>query len=57
MGDMRWVTVGAKDQPGAGFIQEPQERPYGVEAIFRDDNGNWYSLTERSEELDFSKPF
>ncbi|MDF3143670.1 MULTISPECIES: VOC family protein [unclassified Streptomyces] len=108
MGDMRWVTVGAKDQPdvelalmsldgpgldpessealkklvgkgviGAGafrtddcrrdyetfkargveFIQEPQERPYGIEAIFRDDNGNWYSLTERSEELDFSKSF
>ncbi|MEU6373238.1 VOC family protein [Streptomyces sp. NPDC046909] len=108
MGDMHWVTVGAKDQPdvelalmsldgpgldaessealktlvgkgviGAGafrtddcrgdyetfkargveFIQEPQERPYGIEAIFRDDNGNWYSLTQRSEELDFSKEF
>lgn len=108
MGDMRWVTVGAKDQPGvelalmsldgpgldpesaealkklvakgvlgAGafhtddcrgdyetfrargveFLQEPKERPYGIEAIFRDDNGNWYSLTERSAELDFSKDF
>ena len=108
MGEMRWVTVGAKGQRdvelalmsldgpgldpessealkklvakgviGAGafhtddcrgdyetfkargveFIQEPQERPYGIEAIFRDDNGNWYSLTERSEELDFSKSF
>jgi catechol 2,3-dioxygenase-like lactoylglutathione lyase family enzyme len=106
MGDMTWVTVGAKEQEGvelalmsldgpgldpesaealkklvgkgvmgAGafrtddcrgdyetfrargveFIQEPQERPYGIEAIFRDDNGNWYSLTQRSEELDFSK--
>ncbi|MEV5726827.1 VOC family protein [Streptomyces pharetrae] len=108
MGAMRWVTVGAKEQPdvelalmsldgpgldaessqalkklvgkgviGAGafrtddcrgdyetfrargveFVQEPQERPYGIEAIFRDDNGNWYSLTERSAELDFSKDF
>ncbi|MFJ9631315.1 VOC family protein [Streptomyces sp. NPDC101175] len=108
MGDMKWVTVGAKNQPGvelalmsldgpgldpesaealkklvgkgvlgAGafrtddcrgdyatfkergveFIQEPTERPYGVEAIFRDDSGNWYSLTERREELDFSKDF
>jgi catechol 2,3-dioxygenase-like lactoylglutathione lyase family enzyme len=108
LGDMRWITVGAKDQPGvelalmspdgpgldpdsaaalrklvakgvlgAGafrtddcrgdyetfrvrgveFLQEPQERPYGIEAIFRDDSGNWYSLTERSEELDFSKDF
>ncbi|WP_225824938.1 VOC family protein [Streptomyces naphthomycinicus] len=108
MGDMRWVTVGARDQPGvelalmspdgpgldpesaealkklvakgvlgAGafrtddcrgdyekfrargveFLQEPRERPYGIEAVFRDDNGNWYSLTERSEELDLSKDF
>ncbi|MDH6549607.1 VOC family protein [Streptomyces sp. SAI-041] len=42
---------------GVEFIQEPQERPYGIEAIFRDDNGNWYSLTQRSAELDFSKDF
>ncbi|MFH9088621.1 VOC family protein [Streptomyces sp. NPDC017673] len=42
---------------GVEFIQEPKERPYGIEAIFRDDSGNWYSLTERSEELDFSKDF
>lgn len=106
MGEMTWVTVGAKEQQGvelalmsldgpgldpesaealkklvgkgvmgAGafrtddcradyetfrargveFVQEPQERPYGIEAIFRDDNGNWYSLTQRREELDFSK--
>jgi catechol 2,3-dioxygenase-like lactoylglutathione lyase family enzyme len=104
-GGMRWVTVGAKDQPelqlalmvpgppaldpesaeqlkaliakgvlGAGafttddcrgdhrtlsgkgvtFIQEPQARPYGIEAIFRDDDGNWYSLTEPNEQLDES---
>ena len=108
MGDMQWVTVGAKNQPalaltlmsldgpgldpesaealkklvakgaiGAGafttddcrgdyatfkargveFLQEPTERPYGIEAIFRDDSGNWYSLTERRAELDFSKDF
>lgn len=105
-GGMRWVTVGAKDQPelkltlmipgppsldpesaeqlkaliakgvlGAGafntddchaayrelsakgvtFIQEPQDRPYGIEAIFRDDSGNWYSLTQPSEKLDTTK--
>ncbi|MFF3336586.1 VOC family protein [Streptomyces sp. NPDC002888] len=108
LGDMTWITVGAKDQPdvelalmsldgpgldpesaealkklvgkgvigggafhsddcrgdyatfnarGVEFIQEPAERPYGIEAIFRDDNGNWFSLTERSAELDFSKDF
>lgn len=31
---------------GVEFLQEPAERPYGVEAVFRDDSGNWFSLTE-----------
>lgn len=31
---------------GVVFVQEPMERPYGVEAVFRDDSGNWFSLTE-----------
>ncbi|SEF54996.1 Catechol 2,3-dioxygenase [Thermomonospora echinospora] len=104
-GGMRWLTVGAKDQPdlmltlmvpgppaqdpesaeqlkallakgvlgaavftttdcegdyrelkerGVTFLQEPQRRPYGVEAIFRDDFGNWYSLTQRFAEPDES---
>ncbi|MFF0062816.1 VOC family protein [Streptomyces sp. NPDC005279] len=99
-GGMRWLTVGAKDQPdveltlmvpgaptmdpeaaeamktlvskgvmGAGvlatddihgdceklkargveFLQPPQERPYGTEAILRDDSGNWYSFTQQRE--------
>lgn len=104
-GGIRWVTVGAKDQPelaltlmapgppamdpesaeqlksliakgvlGAGafttddchadyrtlsgrgveFIQEPEDRPYGIEAVFRDDDGNWYSLTQPRDRLDES---
>jgi catechol 2,3-dioxygenase-like lactoylglutathione lyase family enzyme len=32
---------------GVVFLQEPAERPYGVEAVFRDDSGNWFSLTQR----------
>jgi catechol 2,3-dioxygenase-like lactoylglutathione lyase family enzyme len=32
---------------GVEFLQEPADRPYGVEAVFRDDSGNWFSLTER----------
>jgi len=32
---------------GVIFLQEPVERPYGVEAVFRDDSGNWFSLTQR----------
>ena len=32
---------------GVTFLQEPAERPYGIEAVFRDDSGNWFSLTQR----------
>ena len=32
---------------GVTFLQEPAERPYGVEALLRDDSGNWFSLTQR----------
>ena len=31
---------------GVTFLQEPADRPYGVEALFRDDSGNWFSLTQ-----------
>lgn len=30
---------------GVVFLQEPADRPYGVEATFRDDSGNVFSLT------------
>jgi predicted enzyme related to lactoylglutathione lyase len=32
---------------GVEFKMEPAERPYGIEALFKDDSGNWFSLTER----------
>ena len=31
---------------GVTFLPEPADRPYGVEALFRDDSGNWFSLTQ-----------
>ena len=31
---------------GVEFVSEPAERPYGVEAVFKDNSGNWFSLTE-----------
>jgi catechol 2,3-dioxygenase-like lactoylglutathione lyase family enzyme len=31
---------------GVEFLQEPAERPYGIEAMLRDDSGNWFSLTQ-----------
>lgn len=33
---------------GVVFTQEPAERPYGTEAVFRDDSGNWFSLVQRA---------
>ena len=34
---------------GATFLTEPTERHYGIEATFRDNSGNWFSLTQRTE--------
>ncbi|HWE88306.1 MAG TPA: VOC family protein [Pseudonocardiaceae bacterium] len=31
---------------GVVFVQEPAQRPYGIEAVFRDDSGNVFSLTQ-----------
>lgn len=31
---------------GVEFVSPPSERPYGTEAIVRDDSGNWFSLTQ-----------
>jgi catechol 2,3-dioxygenase-like lactoylglutathione lyase family enzyme len=31
---------------GVVFIQEPADRPYGVEAVMRDNSGNWLVLVE-----------
>jgi hypothetical protein len=33
-------------EKGVTFLQEPADRPYGIEALFRDDSGNWFSLTQ-----------
>ena len=31
---------------GVVFHSEPTERPYGIEAVFKDNTGNWFSLTQ-----------
>jgi predicted enzyme related to lactoylglutathione lyase len=35
---------------GVEFMSPPDERPYGIEALFKDNSGNWFSLTERKED-------
>ena len=34
---------------GVEFISAPAQRPYGIEAVFKDNSGNWFSLTQPSE--------
>jgi catechol 2,3-dioxygenase-like lactoylglutathione lyase family enzyme len=34
---------------GVVFLQEPEERPYGVEALMRDNSGNWMVLVEKRD--------
>jgi catechol 2,3-dioxygenase-like lactoylglutathione lyase family enzyme len=31
---------------GVTFLQEPSDRPYGIEAVMRDNSGNWLVLVE-----------
>jgi predicted enzyme related to lactoylglutathione lyase len=33
---------------GVTFVQPPEKRPYGIEALLRDDSGNWFSMTQRT---------
>ncbi len=40
------ATYEQLQRQGVEFIAPPQARPYGVEAIFKDGFGNWFSLTQ-----------
>lgn len=39
-------TFGQLSAKGVTFTQEPTDRPYGVEAVMRDNSGNWLVLVE-----------
>ena len=39
-------TYAELKEKGVEFLEEPAERFYGIEAMFRDDSGNWFSLTQ-----------
>jgi uncharacterized glyoxalase superfamily protein PhnB len=34
---------------GVEFIREPKEMPYGIEALFRDDSGNFWSMGQKQK--------
>jgi catechol 2,3-dioxygenase-like lactoylglutathione lyase family enzyme len=40
------ATHAALTGKGVEFVQEPEDRPYGIEAIFRDDSGNLWGLVQ-----------
>ena len=40
------ATYEALSAKGVEFVQPPEERPYGVEALMRDNSGNWMVLVE-----------
>ncbi|HYY58008.1 MAG TPA: VOC family protein [Pyrinomonadaceae bacterium] len=35
---------------GVEFMSSPTERPYGIEALFKDNSGNLFSLTQHKED-------
>jgi predicted enzyme related to lactoylglutathione lyase len=35
---------------GVEFMSPPAERPYGIEALFKDNSGNWFSLTQHKKD-------
>ncbi len=35
---------------GVEFTQPPTERFYGIEALMKDDSGNWFSMSQTKEE-------
>jgi hypothetical protein len=39
-------TYAELSRKGVIFLQEPADRPYGVEAVMRDNSGNWLVLIE-----------
>ena len=41
-------TYAELNERGVSFLSEPTERFYGIEATFRDNSGNWFSMTQRT---------
>ncbi len=43
------ATVKDLEAKGVHVINQPEERPYGVEALIRDNSGNWIVMVENRE--------
>lgn len=42
------ATYAELNARGVTFLSEPTEHFYGIEATFRDNSGNWFSMTQRT---------
>ncbi|MEM7369140.1 MAG: VOC family protein [Bacteroidota bacterium] len=45
-----YATYQELSDKGVVFTKAPTEEFYGIEAMFKDDSGNWFSLTQSKEE-------
>ncbi len=45
-----YATYQELKDKGVVFTKEPTQEFYGIEAMFRDDSGNWFSLTQFKQE-------
>ncbi|MBA3827980.1 MAG: VOC family protein [Taibaiella sp.] len=43
-----YATYEELKSKGVVFAQAPKEEFYGVAAVFKDDSGNWFSLTQKA---------
>ena len=41
-----YATYEELKSKGVEFVSPPQEQPYGIEAVFKDNSGNWFSMTQ-----------
>ena len=40
---------------GVEFKKQPRQTPFGIEAVLCDDSGNWFSLQQNNQPLNFKK--
>ena len=41
-----YTTYEEMKAKGVEFIKAPKQEPFGLEALFKDDSGNWFSLAQ-----------
>jgi len=45
-----YATYEEMKAKGIEFLKEPKEEFYGIEALFKDDSGNWFSLGQKPKD-------